>query len=186
MGSDVKASLERFYVSTSMLEIRMSELTHGTDRLPYITILYMDLIGFNPGITSSQIAEMLGVTKATVTSTVNRLVEKGYVVRERSEDDGRVRNLRLSDRTMEDYRMESRLFGRASAMFGERYSPEEVAMFCEMMDSLSEFLDACGSDPEGSGDREGDRAHPARSRARWDLCGCDPGTKPQTQLTFQC
>ena len=50
----------------------------------------------------------------------------------------------------------------------------------------SEFLDACGSDPEGSGDREGDRAHPARSRARWDLCGCDPGTKPQTQLTFQC
>ena len=155
MGSDVKASLERFYVSTSMLEIRMSELTHGTDRLPYITILYMDLIGFNPigfnpGITSSQIAEMLGVTKATVTSTVNRLVEKGYVVRERSEDDGRVRNLRLSDRTMEDYRMESRLFGRASAMLGERYSPEEVAMFCEMMDSLSEFLDACGSDPEGS------------------------------------
>ena len=84
MGSDVKASLERFYVSTSMLEIRMSELTHGTERLPYITILYMDLIGFNPGITSSQIAEMLGVTKATVTSTVNRLVEKGYVVRERS------------------------------------------------------------------------------------------------------
>ena len=126
MGSDVKASLERFYVSTSMLEIRMSELTHGTDRLPYITILYMDLIGFNPGITSSQIAEMLGVTKATVTSTVNRLVEKGYVVRERSEDDGRVRNLRLSDRTMEDYRMESRLFGRASAMLCDRYTPEEV------------------------------------------------------------
>ena len=146
--SDVKASLERFYVSTSMLEIRMSELTHGTDRLPYITILYMDLIGFNPGITSSQIAEMLGVTKATVTSTVNRLVEKGYVVRERSEDDGRVRNLRLSDRTMEDYKMESRLFGRASAMLSERYTPEEVARFCEMMDSLSEFFDICGSDPD--------------------------------------
>lgn len=77
MSNDVKDSLERFYVSTSEVEIRMSEMTHGTERLPYITILYMDLIAYNPGITSSQIAERLGVTKATVTSTVNRLVDKG-------------------------------------------------------------------------------------------------------------
>ena len=159
MSNDVKDSLERFYVSTSMLEIRMSELTHGTDRLPYITILYMDLIGFNPGITSSQIAERLGVTKATVTSTVNRLVDKGYVVRERSEDDGRVRPLRLSERTREDYEMESRLIARVASRMAEEYTPSS------MLDRASGIMAELSSDsvPDGSADALGTKS-PSTSR----------------------
>ena len=153
MLNDVKDSLERFYVSTSELEIRMSEMTHGTERLPYITILYMDLIAYNPGITSSQIAERLGVTKATVTSTVNRLVDKGYVVRERSEDDGRVRPLRLSERTREDYEMESRLIARVASRMAEEYTPEELGVFCSMLDRASGIMAELSSDSVPDGER---------------------------------
>ena len=146
MQNEVKDSLERHYISVSELEIRMSELTHGIDRLPYITILYMDMIGFNPGITSSQIAERLGVTKATVTSTVNRLVEKGYVVRERSEDDGRVRPLRLSERTREDYEREGRMMARVASRLCEEFSEEELRGFCRILDRASELMPEMSSE----------------------------------------
>jgi DNA-binding MarR family transcriptional regulator len=51
-----------------------------------------------PGATLTQIAEMLGVTKATVSVSVNRLVDKGFLVKNKMEDDKRKSALQLTDK----------------------------------------------------------------------------------------
>jgi len=44
----------------------------------------------------SQLAEHMGVTVSTMSLAVDRLVRQGYVVRSRTESDGRVRHVRLT------------------------------------------------------------------------------------------
>jgi DNA-binding MarR family transcriptional regulator len=44
----------------------------------------------------SQLAEHMGVTVSTMSISVDRLVRQGYVVRDRSENDARVRHVRLT------------------------------------------------------------------------------------------
>jgi DNA-binding MarR family transcriptional regulator len=51
-----------------------------------------------PGATLTQIAEILGVTKATVSVSVNRLVSKGYLVKNRMEHDRRKSGLQLTEK----------------------------------------------------------------------------------------
>jgi DNA-binding MarR family transcriptional regulator len=45
---------------------------------------------------TSQLAARMGVTVSTMSIAVDRLVRQGYVVRARSEGDGRVRHIRLT------------------------------------------------------------------------------------------
>jgi len=51
-----------------------------------------------PNATLTQIAEMLGVTKATVSVSVNRLVTKGYLVKIKAETDKRKSILKLTEK----------------------------------------------------------------------------------------
>jgi DNA-binding MarR family transcriptional regulator len=44
----------------------------------------------------SQLAEHLGVTVSTMSISVDRLVRQGYVIRDRAENDARVRHVRLT------------------------------------------------------------------------------------------
>ncbi|OON96434.1 MAG: MarR family transcriptional regulator [Epulopiscium sp. Nele67-Bin005] len=48
--------------------------------------------------TMTDIADNLGVTVGTVTTSINRLLEKGYVTRNRSEEDRRFVEIQLTDK----------------------------------------------------------------------------------------
>jgi len=48
-------------------------------------------------VTSTQIAQTMGVGKSAITALVNRLVQKEFIERERNEEDRRVVYLRLTD-----------------------------------------------------------------------------------------
>ncbi len=145
----LRRSVDRYYMSMSVQELRQSDSFPGASRLPYNTVLYLDLIYFHPGCTVSRLAEILGVTKATVTMTVNRLEAKGLVVRERSGEDGRVRNLRLSDELESEYRS----YGRAASVMVsrmlERFGTDDVELFCSMLDYASDVLEGLEADGLG-------------------------------------
>ncbi len=151
MASDLKRSFDRYYLGMSALEIRQSDWAKGVDRLPYNTVLYLDMIAFNPGITASQISERLGLTKATVSATISRLVERGMIVSERSSEDGRVRNLRLSYPMAEVYEMSDRSVAWMVSRLESMYSPDDVSRFAEMLEMASEILEEWT--PEASADR---------------------------------
>lgn len=64
-----------------------------TDEFKDITINDMhviEAIGCDGSSTSSQVSKKLGITMGTLTKSIDGLVRKGYVLRERSESDKRV------------------------------------------------------------------------------------------------
>lgn len=153
--SDLKRAFERYYLSVSTLELRQSDAYGEAGRLPYNTVLYLDLIAFNPGCTVTQLAEVLGVTKATVTVTVNRLVDKGMVVRERSPDDGRVRHLRLSEGMRRAYGESEGVMAWLSTELESRYPRRDIERFCRMLDDASDIMDSWRPDAQTAQDNTG-------------------------------
>ncbi len=141
--SSIHDGFDRLWLSLSVMELRQSEHIGEAGRLPYNSVLYLDIILFNPGCTITQIAEMLGVTKATVTITVNRLEQKGMVVRRRSESDGRVRHLYVSDNLKDAYRTAEEIIGWVGDRLSENHSESEMDCFVSMLNEAAELFDSC-------------------------------------------
>ena len=84
----------------------------------------------------SNLAKNLGLTVGTLTSTVDRLVKKGYVLRYRSEEDRRIVEVCLSPKGEElfhEIRIQSRL--RAEKFFSQ-LNDDEVAILHDLFSKL--------------------------------------------------
>ncbi len=135
-----KESLDRYYYVLSLLELRM--INDGRDlKASYGDILFMNLIMFTEDCTSSKLAEMLNITKSAVTARVNGLVEQGLVEKTRSGRDGRVYYLTLSEKAKAVYNEEDSVISDAVRRITERHGPEEMAKFCEILDSASDIIE---------------------------------------------
>lgn len=86
---------DMFYSVLRLQEQSVSKLANGN--LSRTEMHAMEIIQDIPEATLTQIAEILGITKATVSVSVSRLVEKGYLEKTRSETDGRKSILRLTE-----------------------------------------------------------------------------------------
>lgn len=64
----------------------------------------IDNIGVNRERTMSDTAKDLRITSGTLTTAVDNLIKKGYVVRERSVEDRRVVKIRLTEKGIAAYR----------------------------------------------------------------------------------
>ena len=63
----------------------------------------IEAVGLKGHRNMSAVAQQLGITVGTLTITINRLVKKGYVIRQRSEKDKRVVHLALSEKGQRAY-----------------------------------------------------------------------------------
>ena len=57
----------------------------------------LTLVGFNPGVTQKQLSQALAVSAPNITILLDRLAEKGWLRRVRSETDHRAQNIHLTD-----------------------------------------------------------------------------------------
>lgn len=150
--NDVKEALDRFYLGLSVMEIRNASLFGEADRMPYNSVLYLDYICARPGCTASDLAEAIGVTKATVSATLSRLEEKGMIVRERSESDGRVRHIYLSEEMQRSYDAYGDIVSAMIDKVVEGRSEEELEAFASILNEMSGMIEAYkGPDGDGSG-----------------------------------
>lgn len=147
---DVKGSLQRFYLSLSVVEVRNSSMFGEADRMPYNSVLYLDYISARPGCTASELAEVMGVTKATVSATISRLEDKGMIVRERSESDGRVRHIYLSEEMQRSYREYEVIVTKMIEKVVADHSEEELEAFTGILGELSAMLEGFKC-PDGDG-----------------------------------
>lgn len=85
--------------------------------LPAADIQVIHTVGGNPAITVTEVSRLLGLTKGTVSPIVNRLVQKGYLRKTRSSQDGRKVQLAITDR------------GEAAAQGYEKYAEEYVSHY---------------------------------------------------------
>ena len=101
----------------------------------------IDVIGTMPNATPSDISKELLVTLGTVTTSLNNLERKGYIVRRRSSIDRRVVHLSLTKKGRLLYRLHKRFHNRMVMQVVEGMSPEEKNAMQKGLQNLYNFLE---------------------------------------------
>lgn len=82
-----------------ILDIEKNALIKGEfENITVNDMHIMNAIGIGEGKNMSAIARALNITVGSLTTSMNSLVKKHYVVRERSEEDRRIVNIRLTEK----------------------------------------------------------------------------------------
>jgi DNA-binding MarR family transcriptional regulator len=120
---------------------------HGINHSQYLILLILRYAEFSGNeVMSTDVAYLLGLEKHSVTTVVDKLVEDGRVVRERSDADRRVVHLRLTDEGRD-------IAGRAQAQTMETLAvvPEqardEFAHMCDFLTTLRSYIAESSEQP---------------------------------------
>jgi DNA-binding MarR family transcriptional regulator len=89
-----QALKDMFYSVLRLQEQSVSKLANGN--LSRTEMHTLEIVQDSPDATLTQIAENLGIAKATASVSINRLVEKGCLVKVREKDDKRKQLLQLT------------------------------------------------------------------------------------------
>ncbi len=141
MSGKISKALNKITHDTALYELRRLYSHDKKSMISYHDTLYLNIIEAHPNeYTSSQIADLLKITRPSVTEKINQLCKKGYVLRKQSETDKRVFYLSINPDSPKDYETtagyENEIERGILAKFGE----EKVDIFCEMIEFLSELM----------------------------------------------
>lgn len=90
--------------------------------------------------TSSEVAKKLAITAGTLSVAIRSLVNKGYVVRQRMEDDRRVVKLGLTKKGKLVYRLHNKFHREMVKRTIEGMEEEEVEVLLKGLKNLHSFL----------------------------------------------
>ena len=96
------------------------------------------LVNENPGISQIELGGRLRMDRATTMTIVNRLQERTYLRRERSESDGRKQALYATDAGLEALAEAKRCIGEHEGWLKARFSPAEIEKLVEMLARIHE------------------------------------------------
>ena len=99
----------------------------------------IEAVGLGGGNMSS-IAAKLKITVGSLTTSMNSLVNKGYVARSRSEKDRRVVNVYLLEKGIAAYKHHEEFHEKMLDAIMETLSPEELVVWAKSCDRLTHFL----------------------------------------------
>lgn len=100
----------------------------------------IEAVGIDQAKNMSSIAKKLNITVGSLTAAMNHLVKKGYVARQRSEEDRRVVLIRLTEKGERAYRHHEDYHRRMTASIQEKLSEEEIPVLFKTLDALSDFF----------------------------------------------
>jgi len=123
-------------VFRELLPIVPKELLELDLTMPQLKVVL--LLFLNGPLRMSVLASGLGVSLATTTGVVDRLVERGIILRESQPDDRRVVLCRLSDK---GHKLTSGLWRSArerTRMLLKTIAPSKLALLTEALESLSQ------------------------------------------------
>lgn len=102
----------------------------------------LNILAATPGPhTSVMLAEMLGVSKPMITAHLTSLVEKGYVVKERSREDGRVYHVILTEKGQALVERAKEEMGLQIAALEEALGQEDFQMLLSLAQRASRILE---------------------------------------------
>ena len=93
----------------------------------------------NGTCTASKLAELLHVSKPGVTLKLNELMRQGLITKTPDSHDKRKNYLSVNDEAIPQYKVFRRQDNEAIQRITERFTPEEIGKFCEMLDIISEI-----------------------------------------------
>lgn len=100
----------------------------------------IDKIGPEEGKNMSAIAKELGITVGSLTTSMNGLVKKEYVVRERSEQDRRVVTICLTEKGQRAYRMHRAFHMKMTRRALANLDEQEIPVLTKALVGLEKFF----------------------------------------------
>lgn len=94
----------------------------------------------NPGKTISDIAQDLGITLPSVTIAINKLLKKGYVKKEKSDTDGRVVYVRLTENGLRVDKIHQYFHMKMVNEISNEMTEEEKKVLIQGMNKLNRFF----------------------------------------------
>jgi DNA-binding MarR family transcriptional regulator len=114
---------------------------------PDLTMQQVRVLGHvakEPGIAGHELGERLGVSAPTASGLVERLVEKGLIVRCDDPDDRRVRRLHPTDAGRDVIRQMDSMFGRALGVVIQLLSLEDLELLRRGSRAMLDALERAG------------------------------------------
>lgn len=90
--------------------------------------------------TVREFSEFANISAPNAAYKINNLVKKGYVIRERSEEDRREYHLKVTDKYLKTYGSTYSYVETVMKRMRERFSPEDAEKFEEMLRIINEEL----------------------------------------------
>ncbi|MFV0361993.1 MAG: MarR family winged helix-turn-helix transcriptional regulator [Suipraeoptans sp.] len=100
----------------------------------------IEAIGLEEENSMSPIAKKLNITVGSLTTAMNNLVNKKYVVRSRSEEDRRVVYVKLTNKGVKAYRHHEEYHTQMTHAILEKLSDEEIPVLMKTLDGLTDFF----------------------------------------------
>ena len=100
----------------------------------------IEAIGLNQKTTMSVVAKKMKITAGSLTTAVNALVNKKYVVRERSEEDRRVVNIWLTEKGQKAYHHHAEFHRQMTNAVIEKLDENEIPVLLKTLNGLDEFF----------------------------------------------
>lgn len=100
----------------------------------------IEAIGLSGENTMSAVAKKLGITAGSLTTSINSLVNKKYVVRKRSDEDRRVVFIRLTQKGKKAYDHHKEYHRRMTEAVLENLDENEIPVLIKALHSLSDFF----------------------------------------------
>lgn len=100
----------------------------------------IEAVGPGNDSTMSMVARKLGITAGSLTTSVNSLVNKKYLVRERSESDRRVVYVRLTEKGRKAFLHHKDYHMQMTDAVIKSLDEDEIPVLLKTLNSLSEFF----------------------------------------------
>ncbi|MFI3212343.1 MAG: MarR family transcriptional regulator [Eubacteriales bacterium] len=143
MNNKVKLALDKIFHDSAIAELRLLHNGIGNKSLTYNDILYLNIIEAHSGeYTASNIADMLYVSRPSVTQKINELEKKGYIYKVQSNTDKRVYKLftNRDGKSKQYYEVTDKTNDDIVNKLSKEYSDEQIALFCKMTDKICEII----------------------------------------------
>lgn len=137
---NLKKALDSFYYSTALCNLRLMNEKFVDENITYNSLLYLELIfTMNGECTVSRIADLLNISRPGVTLKVNELIKQGLVTKTPDPNDRRKNYLTVNEDAMQQYKIYRQQYNEVVRRITDKYSIEEIRMFCDMLDMISEI-----------------------------------------------
>ncbi len=140
MVDRITKAVEKFYHDLSISELKLQNSLTDKNGLTYNDILYLDIIMAHSGeYTATKIADLLCVSRPSVTKKINELVKKGFVQKQQSQTDKRVHYLWINESVYYDYCADT-LGQKIATRLGEKYTEEQMALLCQVLGDIGALM----------------------------------------------
>ena len=100
----------------------------------------IEAIGLGEGNNMSSIARKLNITVGSLTTAMNSLVKKGYVVRARGKEDRRIVYISLSDKGRRAYEHHAEFHRQMIDSIKEELTPQELDILYQALTKLNRWF----------------------------------------------